>query len=98
MRRGPDLPHRRPRHGPEAVRVQRLDPGLPHGEPLRGRPDRTPAEAKAAGQNLWDQQQDIAYGRAELSSIPDMVETYLNNGGEAAREHYTDAYLAVHGE
>lgn len=57
-----------------------------------------PAEAKAAAQTLWDQQQDIAFGRAELSSIPDMVETYLSNGDEAARQHYTDAYLAVHGE
>jgi putative aldouronate transport system substrate-binding protein len=57
-----------------------------------------PAEAKAAGQTLWDQQNDIAYGRAELSTIPEIVETFMANGGEDARKYYTDAYLAVHGE
>jgi putative aldouronate transport system substrate-binding protein len=66
--------------------------------PFEGIRIEAPAEAKAAGQTLWDQQQDIAYGRAELSSIPDMVETYMNNGGEAAREYYTNAYKAVYGE
>jgi putative aldouronate transport system substrate-binding protein len=66
--------------------------------PFEGIRIEAPAEAKAAGTTLWDQQQDIAYGRAELSSIPDMVETYLNNGGEAAREYYTNAYKAVYGE
>ncbi|GAB4002222.1 hypothetical protein GCM10029992_39840 [Glycomyces albus] len=40
----------------------------------------------------------MAYGRAELSSIPDMVETFLNSGGEAAREHYEAAYRAAQGE
>jgi putative aldouronate transport system substrate-binding protein len=57
-----------------------------------------PADFKAAGQTLWDQQNDIAYGRAELSSIPQIVETFMSNGGESARQYYTDAYLAVHGE
>ncbi|RRR96766.1 type 2 periplasmic-binding domain-containing protein [Glycomyces terrestris] len=57
-----------------------------------------PADFKAAAQTLWDQQQDIAFGRSELSSIPDMVETFLANGGEAARQYYTDAYKAIHGE
>jgi putative aldouronate transport system substrate-binding protein len=57
-----------------------------------------PADFKAASSTLWDQQQDIAYGRAELSSIPDMVETFMANGGENARQYYTDAYLSAHGE
>lgn len=57
-----------------------------------------PADFKAASSTLWDQQQDIAYGRAELSSIPDMVETFMSNGGENARQYYTDAYLSAHGE
>ena len=57
-----------------------------------------PADFKAASQTLTDQQNDVAFGRAELSSIPDMVETFLNNGGEAAREHFTAAYKALHGE
>jgi putative aldouronate transport system substrate-binding protein len=57
-----------------------------------------PADFKAAGQTLIDQQNDVAYGRAEIASIPDMVETFLANGGEAGREHYTAAYKAVHGE
>jgi putative aldouronate transport system substrate-binding protein len=54
-----------------------------------------PADFKAAAQTLWDQQNDIAYGRAELSSIPDMVETFMSNGGEAAREYYTEAYKSI---
>ncbi|GAA2154065.1 extracellular solute-binding protein [Glycomyces lechevalierae] len=66
--------------------------------PFEGVRIEAPAEAKAAGSTLWDQQQDIAYGRAELSSIPEMVETYMKNGGEEARQYYTDAYKAVHGE
>jgi len=57
-----------------------------------------PADFKAAAQTLWDQQNDIAYGRAELSSIRDMIATFMDNGGEAARQYYADAYLAVHGE
>jgi len=57
-----------------------------------------PADFKAASQTLDDQQSDIAYGRAELSSIPDMVQNFLDNGGEAAREYYTEAYKAVKGE
>ncbi|WP_168801709.1 extracellular solute-binding protein [Glycomyces buryatensis] len=66
--------------------------------PFAGMRIEAPADAKAAGQTLWDQQNDIAYGRAELSSIPDILETYMNNGGEAAREYYTEAYKSVHGE
>jgi putative aldouronate transport system substrate-binding protein len=66
--------------------------------PFAGMRIEAPADAKAAGQTLWDQQNDIAYGRAELSSIPEMVETYMSNGGEAAREYYTEAYKTVHGE
>jgi putative aldouronate transport system substrate-binding protein len=66
--------------------------------PFEGVRIEAPAEAKAAGSTLWDQQQDIAFGRAELSSIPDMVETFMANGGEDARQYYTDAYKAVHGE
>jgi putative aldouronate transport system substrate-binding protein len=57
-----------------------------------------PSDFKTASQTLIDQQDDIAYGRAELSAVPDMVETFLNNGGEAAREHYTAAYKTLHGE
>jgi putative aldouronate transport system substrate-binding protein len=56
-----------------------------------------PADFKSAAQVLNDQQNDIAYGRAELSTIPDMVQTFLDNGGEAAREHYTAAYDKLHG-
>ncbi|WP_157974797.1 type 2 periplasmic-binding domain-containing protein [Glycomyces dulcitolivorans] len=66
--------------------------------PFEGVRIEAPAEAKAAGSTLWDQQQDIAFGRAELSSIPEMVETFMANGGEDARQYYTDAYKAVHGE
>lgn len=66
--------------------------------PFQGIRIEAPAAAKAAGTTLWDQQQDIAFGRAELSSIPEMVETYLDNGGEEARQYYTDAYKAVYGE
>ena len=57
-----------------------------------------PADFKAASQTLDDQQNDIAYGRADLSTIPDMVQTFLDNGGEAAREYYTEAYKAIKGE
>jgi putative aldouronate transport system substrate-binding protein len=57
-----------------------------------------PADFKAAASTLWDQQNDIAYGRADLSTIPDIVQTFLDNGGEAAREYYTEAYKSVHGE
>ena len=57
-----------------------------------------PADFKAASQTLDDQQSDIAYGRAELSSIPDVVQNFLDNGGEAAREYYTDAYQALQDE
>ena len=67
-------------------------------DPFAGVRIEAPAEAKAAGTTLWDRQQDIAFGRAELSSIPEMVETYLKNGGEAAREHYTEAYKTVYGD
>jgi putative aldouronate transport system substrate-binding protein len=56
-----------------------------------------PADYKTAAQTLIDQQNDICYGRAELSSIPDMVETFLNSGGEAAREHFTNAYNQAQG-
>jgi len=56
-----------------------------------------PADFKSAGQVLNDQQNDIAYGRAELSSIPDMVETWKANGGESGRKHYTAAYDKLHG-
>ena len=66
--------------------------------PFQGVRIEAPAAAKAAGTTLWDQQSDIAYGRAELSSIPEMVETYFKNGGEEARKHYTDAYLALYGD
>jgi putative aldouronate transport system substrate-binding protein len=57
-----------------------------------------PADYKAASQTLDDQQNDIAYGRAELSTIPDIVQRFLDNGGEAAREYYTEAYKSVRGE
>jgi putative aldouronate transport system substrate-binding protein len=57
-----------------------------------------PADFKAAASTLWDQQSDIAYGRADLSTIPEIVQTFLDNGGEAAREYYTEAYKAVNGE
>ncbi|SDL76499.1 putative aldouronate transport system substrate-binding protein [Glycomyces sambucus] len=57
-----------------------------------------PAEYKTASQTLLDQQDDIAYGRAELSSIPDMVETFLNSGGEAAREHFQSSYDQAQGK
>ncbi|MEU5873253.1 hypothetical protein AB0A73_17085 [Glycomyces sp. NPDC047369] len=57
-----------------------------------------PADYKSAAQVLLDQQNDVAYGRAELSSIPDMVQTFLDNGGEAAREYYTAAYEKLHGK
>jgi putative aldouronate transport system substrate-binding protein len=66
--------------------------------PFQGIRIEAPAAAKAAGTTLWDQQSDVAYGRADLSSIPEMVETYFKNGGEEARQHYTDAYLAVYGD
>ncbi|WP_205323797.1 extracellular solute-binding protein [Glycomyces sp. YM15] len=66
--------------------------------PFQGIRIEAPAEAKAAGTTLWDQQQDVAYGRAELSSIPEMVETYMKNGGEVAREYYTEAYKNVYGD
>jgi putative aldouronate transport system substrate-binding protein len=56
-----------------------------------------PADFKSAGQVLTDQQNDIAYGRADLSSIPDMVETWKTNGGESGRKHYTAAYDKLHG-
>jgi putative aldouronate transport system substrate-binding protein len=54
-----------------------------------------PAAAKSAAQTLSDQQNDIAYGRAELSSIPDIVETFMANGGEEARTFYTDIYKSL---
>ncbi len=57
-----------------------------------------PADSVAADQARQDQENDIAYGRAELSEIPSMVETFLKNGGEAAREHFTAAYKALHGK
>ena len=57
-----------------------------------------PSAARTAAQALGDQENDIAYGRAELDSIPDMVETFLNNGGEEAREVFTQAYKTLHGE
>ncbi|GAB3659458.1 hypothetical protein [Glycomyces tarimensis] len=57
-----------------------------------------PADFVAASQALEDQENDIAYGRAELSEIEGMVETFLNNGGEAGREHFTAAYKTLHGE
>lgn len=57
-----------------------------------------PAEYKTAAQTLLDQQDDIAYGRAELSSIPDMVETFMSSGGEAARELFTNAYNQAQGK
>jgi putative aldouronate transport system substrate-binding protein len=57
-----------------------------------------PADFKAASATLWDQQNDIAYGRADLSTIPDIVQRFLDNGGEAAREYYTEAYKALQDE
>jgi putative aldouronate transport system substrate-binding protein len=57
-----------------------------------------PADYKTAAQTLLDQQDDIAYGRAELSAIPDMVETFMNSGGEAAREHFLNAYNQAQGK
>jgi putative aldouronate transport system substrate-binding protein len=56
-----------------------------------------PADYKTAAQTLLDQQDDIAYGRAELSAIPDMVETFMNSGGETAREHFLNAYNQAQG-
>ncbi|MFC3494314.1 hypothetical protein [Glycomyces rhizosphaerae] len=56
-----------------------------------------PADFKSASQVRLDQEADIAFGRADLSTIPDMVQTFLDNGGEAAREHYTAAYEKLHG-
>jgi putative aldouronate transport system substrate-binding protein len=66
--------------------------------PFAGMRLEPPASAKTAAQTLWDQQSDIAYGRADLASIPEIVETYLSNGGESAREYYTEAYESIHGE
>ncbi|GAA2148393.1 extracellular solute-binding protein [Glycomyces algeriensis] len=54
-----------------------------------------PAASKSASQTLNDQQNDIAFGRAELSTIPDMVQTFLDNGGEEARTFYTDIYKSL---
>ncbi|WP_199034943.1 extracellular solute-binding protein [Glycomyces salinus] len=57
-----------------------------------------PANFLAASQTLKDQEADVSYGRAEIAEIPAMVETFLNNGGEAARAPFTDAYKTVNGE
>jgi putative aldouronate transport system substrate-binding protein len=54
-----------------------------------------PAAAKSAAQTFSDQQNDIAYGRAELSTIPDIVATFLENGGEEARKFYTEVYKSL---
>ncbi|WP_205327268.1 extracellular solute-binding protein [Glycomyces sp. YM15] len=54
-----------------------------------------PAAAKSAAQVLNDQQNDIAYGRAELSTVPDIVATFMANGGEEARGFYTEVYKSL---
>ncbi|MDN3241560.1 extracellular solute-binding protein [Glycomyces tritici] len=54
-----------------------------------------PAAAKSASQTFNDQQNDIAYGRADLSTIPDIVATFMANGGEEARGFYTDIYKSL---
>ncbi|MDA1361407.1 extracellular solute-binding protein [Glycomyces luteolus] len=54
-----------------------------------------PAAAKSASQVFSDQQNDIAFGRAELSTIPDIVATFMENGGEEARGFYTDIYKSL---
>jgi putative aldouronate transport system substrate-binding protein len=57
-----------------------------------------PADFVSASQVLKDQEADVVYGRAEIADIPAMVDTFLNNGGEAARAPFTDAYKTVNGE
>lgn len=54
-----------------------------------------PAEFKSANQVFNDQQNDIAFGRADLSTIPDIVATFLENGGEEARGFFTDVYKSL---
>jgi putative aldouronate transport system substrate-binding protein len=63
--------------------------------PFEGVRIEAPAAAKSAAQTLSDQQNDIAYGRADLSTIPDIVATFMENGGEEAREFYTDVYKSL---
>jgi len=67
-------------------------------DPFKGLRVEGPADYKTAAQTLIDQQNDIAYGRAELSTIPDMVQTFLDSGGEAARELFTSAYNQAQGK
>ncbi|GAA2154914.1 MULTISPECIES: extracellular solute-binding protein [Glycomyces] len=57
-----------------------------------------PADFISASQTLKDQEADVVYGRSEIADIPAMVETFLTNGGEAARAPFTDAYKIVNGE
>ncbi|THV38577.1 extracellular solute-binding protein [Glycomyces buryatensis] len=57
-----------------------------------------PAAFKDARATLEDQENDVSYGRAELSEIDSMVEDFLAAGGEEAREHYTAAYRTAQGE
>lgn len=57
-----------------------------------------PSEFDTARQNLEDQQNDIAYGRMDLSEASTIAQTFLDNGGEAAREYFQSAYEAANGE
>ncbi|MEU5153978.1 hypothetical protein [Glycomyces sp. NPDC021274] len=57
-----------------------------------------PAVFKSANQVFNDQQNDIAFGRAELSTIPDIVATFMENGGEEARGFFTDVYKSLNEE
>lgn len=56
-----------------------------------------PSDFVSASQALQDQENDVAFGRKEITDIPSIVETFLNNGGESAREHFTAVYEQLHG-
>jgi putative aldouronate transport system substrate-binding protein len=73
---------------------------LPYFEPdlFAGLRLEDPESLQTANQILDDQINDIVYGRAELSTLPDVVEKWKENGGDASRGFFEDAYKSLNPE
>jgi putative aldouronate transport system substrate-binding protein len=55
-----------------------------------------PDSLQTADQIMDDRVNDIVFGRAELDSLPDAVEQWKGNGGDASREFFENLYRSLH--
>jgi putative aldouronate transport system substrate-binding protein len=57
-----------------------------------------PEALGTADQILDDRVDDIVFGRAELSALPDAIERWKSTGGDASRAFFEDVYQSVNEE